>query len=350
MHRNQLLAATFAAITVAVPLAAQAQEKSVTFYGLFDVNLAREKAGNLSRNGLDHSELNGTRFGVKGNMPLSGGLKGLVVLEGGFDTGTGKSEQSSTLLGRQAFAGIEGAYGRITAGRQYSPAFVAIDPFEPTGGADRSAGMLHRKSGSVKRGYEVRFDNMIKYRSPEFAGLSVDAGYWTGKENSSDKSDVRNEGSGAGLALLYKKGTLSASLVSQSYYTDQTGGKAATNGGALAYDFGLLKAYALYTQDRESGTQGSGEAESFTVGAEIPLTAVDSLMIAYGSRDESGEAAAEDATGASLYYLHALGKETTLYAGYSRLNNKGLADYGWNLTPAAGTDPSVLMVGLRQKF
>lgn len=350
MQRKQVLAAALVAAAVAAPLATQAQEKSVSFYGLLDVNLAHEKAGEKSRIGLDHSELNGTRFGVKGSTPLYGNLKGVFVLEGGFDTGTGKSEQGSTLLGRQVFAGIEGGFGRVTAGRQYSPAFVAIDPFEATGGADRSAGMLHRKSGSVKRGYEVRFDNMIKYRSPEFAGFTVDAGYWAGKENSSDNNDVRNEGSGAGIAALYKKGALSGSLVTQSYYTDQTGGKAATHGAALAYDFGVLKAYALYTEDRESGTQGSGKAKSYAVGAEIPLTAADTVTVIYGSRDESGEAAVEDATGASVYYLRALGKETTLYAGYSRLDNKGTADYGWNLTPAAGKDPSVLMFGVRQKF
>lgn len=350
MDKQQLLAAALAVTAFAAPQFAQAQEKIVSFYGLLDVNLAHEKAGKLSRTGLDHSELNGTRFGVKGSAPLAGTMKAVYVLEGGFDTGTGKSEQSSTLLGRQVYAGIEGAYGRLTAGRQYSPAFVAIDPFEATGGADRSAGMLHRKSGSVKRGYEVRFDNMIKYRSPEFAGFSVDLGYWTGKENSSDNSEVRNEGSGNGIAALYKSGALSGSLVSQTYYTNQTGGKAATHGGALAYDFGLLKAFALYTEDHESGTQGTGKARSYSVGAELPLSAEDTVTLAFGSRDERGEAAAEDATGASVYYLRALGKDTTAYAGYSRLDNRSTADYGWNLTPAAGTDPAVLMVGMRQRF
>ncbi|HET6720941.1 MAG TPA: porin, partial [Rhodocyclaceae bacterium] len=83
MDKQQLLAAALAVTAFAAPQFAQAQEKIVSFYGLLDVNLAHEKAGKLSRTGLDHSELNGTRFGVKGSTPLAGTMKAVYVLEGG---------------------------------------------------------------------------------------------------------------------------------------------------------------------------------------------------------------------------------------------------------------------------
>lgn len=333
------------------PARAADDARSITFYGIVDVNVARERAGSQARTGLDHGELNGTRFGVKGAMPLDSGLKALIVLEGGFDPGTGDSEQDKTLLGRQAFAGIEGDWGRITAGRQYSPAFVALDPYEATGAADRSAGMLHRsRDGAVEPGYRSRFDNMVKYRSPDFSGFSMDLGYWFGEENSSADANERKEETGAGLAGLYSNKSFSASLVTQSYYVDKTGGKATTHGAAVAYDFGPVKAYALYSQDKESRTAGAGRAKSFTISAELRATSVDTVALSYGSRDERGAADAEDATGWSAYYLHELPKGTTLYAAYSRLTNKDAANYGFNLTPAAGEDPSVVMIGFRHKF
>ncbi|HOI51982.1 MAG TPA: porin, partial [Azonexus sp.] len=150
-HTKKL--ATLAAACL-FPILAQAQS-NVTIFGLLDVNLAQERANGLKRNALDTSELNGSRLGFKGSEDMGNGLKAIFMLESAvaIDTGT------STGFTRQSYLGLEGSFGRVTFGRQYSPAFVAIDPYEATGSSDRSAGMLHRKSGSVARGYQVRFDN-----------------------------------------------------------------------------------------------------------------------------------------------------------------------------------------------
>lgn len=341
-HTKKL--ATLAAACL-LPALAQAQS-SVTIYGLLDVNMAQERAGNLKRNAMDTSELNGSRLGFRGSEALGNGMNAIYTLEASVALDTG----NSTGFTRQAFVGLEGGFGRVTLGRQYSPAFVAIDPYEATGSSDRSAGMLHRKSGSVARGYQVRFDNMIKYRSPEMAGFSVDAGYWTGAENVTNNSDLRRAGRGYGLTGMYKGGPLSASATTQRYISDNTGGTATTHGLGAAYDFGVVKLYALYTQDREGGTQGKGKARSYSVGAEIPVSKPGTLAISYGNRKESGEANTEDASGASIYYMHNLSKRTTLYTAYSRISNDGIANYGFNITPNAGDNVSVIMAGLRHKF
>ena len=347
MHTTKLAALALAA-ALGLPTLASA-EGNVAIYGLIDINLGYEKAGDLNRLGIDHSELNGSRIGFKGSEDLGNGQKALFVLESGFDPSTGFSEQGGRLFGRGAYVGLEGGWGKLTLGRQYSPAFVALDPYEATGGADRTAGLLHRKSGSVKRGYETRFDNMIKYRSPSFSGFSADVGYWAGAENGGS-GDAHKEGRGYGLTGMYNNGPIGLAVTTQSYYTNATGGKATTNGIAGAYDFGVAKLYALYTQDRESGSQGTGKARSYAVGAEVPVTKAGTVAVSYGSRDESNEANTEDARGWSLYYMHGLSKRTTLYTAYSHISNKGNANYGWNLTPAAGDDPSVVMAGIRHRF
>lgn len=352
MHRNTLRANVIA-LALAAPLVAHAQSPAnanVTIYGLIDINLAQEKAGSLSRTGVDHGELNGSRFGFRGSEDLGNGLKAIYTMEGGFDPSAGGSEQGGRLFGRQSFVGLEGGWGRMTLGRQYSPAFVAIDPFDATGGADRSPGLLSRKTGSVKPAYEVRFDNMVKYRSPEFAGFSADVGYWLG-EKSGATGDARREGNGWGIAGLYKNGPVAGSLVTQTAHRDATGGKVRTDGLGLSYDFGLVKAYLAWTRDKESGSQGDGKARTWDVGAEIRVTPQDTIAVSYANRDESNGAAAEDAHGWSAYYLHDLSKRTTLYTGFSQLKNKDDANYAiGNLTPAAGDDPRVLMAGIRHRF
>lgn len=347
---RQIAGTLAAAAFAAAPCAASEFEKSIVFYGLVDASVALEKAAEVRRVGFDAGELDGSRIGVRGSTVFDEGLSALFVLEAGFDAGTGESEQSDRLLGRQAFAGLQGTLGRVTAGRQYSPAFVALDPLESTGGAVRSAGLLHRKSGSVRRGYETRFDNMVKYRSPDLAGFVVDAGYWVGDENASADSDVRKEGSGTGIAALFDNDWLSLALVTQRQYTDDTGGKATTHGAGIAVDFGALKLYLQGSRDIEAGSQGTGEARTASLGARIRFSRRNTVAISVAKRDESGEAGAMDASGATVYYLRALDRETLLYLGYSRLDNKAGADYGWYIDPAPGADPAAFMVGLRHKF
>lgn len=343
MKQTMKLAALAVACTC--PAFAQAQS-NVTIYGLLDVNLAQERAGSLKRNAMDTSELNGSRLGFRGTEDLGNGLKAVYTLEAAVALDTGTSSGYT----RQSFVGLEGSFGRVTLGRQYSPAFIAIDPYESTGASDRSAGMLHRKTGSVVRGYQVRFDNMIKYRSPEMAGFSIDAGYWTGNEIPSTDGDVRRQGRGYGLTGIYKNGPFATSVTTQSFRSNDTGGRATTHGIGGSYDFGMVKLYALYTQDKESGSQGDGKARSYAVGAEVPVSTAGTVAVSYGNRNESDEAGAEDASGASIYYMHNLSKRTTLYTAYSQINNRGDANYGFNLTPEAGDNAKVVMAGIRHKF
>ncbi|HJV26580.1 MAG TPA: porin [Aromatoleum sp.] len=351
MQRNTLTALALA-LAAAAPLAAQAQS-NVTIYGLIDINLSTEHSGDQRFQGLAHSELNGTRWGLKGSEDLGNGLKAIFTLESGFNPGTGTSEQGGRLFGRQSFVGLEGNWGRFTLGRQYSPAYVAIDPFDSTGSSDRSAGLLSRKTGGVKPAYEPRFDNMVKFRSADYSGFSVDTGYWFGEkpENAAGDASQRREGDGYGITGLYSNGPLSASLTTQTVFRDKTSGKVRTNGLGLSWDFGPAKAFLAYTQDRELGSQGEGKARTYDVGVAIKAGSQGTVAVSYANRNESNDPAAEDAHGWSLYYMHDLSKRTTLYTGYSQLSNKDDANYSiGNLTPVAGDDHRVIMAGIRHKF
>ena len=142
------------------------------------------------------------------------------------------------------------------------------------------------------------------------------AGYWLG-EKVATTSTARKEGDGHGLSLLYANGPFSGALTTQSVQRDASGGKVRTSGVGLAYDFGIVKPYFVWSQDKESGTVGNGKARTWAVSAEIRLNPVNTVAISYADRDESDGATGEDARGWSAYYLHALSKRTTLYAGYT---------------------------------
>ncbi|TAH40953.1 MAG: porin [Betaproteobacteria bacterium] len=347
LHRTASLAAL--AALAAAPAFVHAQS-NVTIYGLIDINLGYERSGDVSRKGVDHGELNGSRLGFRGTEDIGDGLKAVWVLEGGFDPSTGTAEQGGRTFGRQSFVGLENRFGRITLGRQYSPAFVLLDTFDVTGSGDRSVSLLSRKAGAIKPAYEVRFDNMIKYRSPKVAGFELDAGYWLG-EKTATSSEARREGDGHGLTLLYGNGAFAAGLTTQTVQRDASGGKVRTDGLGLSYDFGPVKTFFEMTRDKESGSVGDGEAKTWDIGAEIKAGPNGKVYITYASRDESDGAAGEDARGWTAYYLHDLSKRTTLYAGYSQLHNDDGANYSiGNITPAAGDDHRVMMAGVRHRF
>ncbi|MCP5235768.1 MAG: porin [Zoogloeaceae bacterium] len=347
MQTRFAVAAVAATLTATSALA----QSNVTIYGLIDLNLVREWSDSSTFQGVGHSELNGSRWGLKGDEDLGGGNKALFVLESGYSPADGSQQQGGRLFGRQSFVGLQGGWGRVTIGRQYSPAFSAIDSFDATGSSAHAVGLLSRKAGAVRPAYETRFDNMVKYRTPNVSGFEADLAYWWGQRNTSSDSEVRKEGDGGALAVYYRNGPIAASAVTQHVYRDATGGKVRTSGLGFSYDFGPAKAYLAYTQDKESGSQGDGKARTYDISAEIKAGDAGTVAVSYANRNEDDGAAGEDAYGWSLYYMHALSKRTTAYAGYSKLINKDDANYGLEfMTPPAGEDPQAVMLGMRHKF
>ncbi|WP_443586313.1 porin, partial [Salmonella enterica] len=76
----------------------------------------------------------GSFFGTRGTEDLGGGLKSFFNLEGQFSTDTGglvSGPGSTQLFRRQANVGLQGGWGTLTLGRQYSPALIGTLATEP---------------------------------------------------------------------------------------------------------------------------------------------------------------------------------------------------------------------------
>ena len=111
---------------------------------------------------------NGSRWGLRGSEDLGDGLRAVFTLESGFDSGNGKSGQSSRLFGRQATIGLASdSWGQLDFGRQTNIAskyFGSIDPF--------GAGFGQANIGTAFSAANTqRYDNMVMYQTPSFSGF-----------------------------------------------------------------------------------------------------------------------------------------------------------------------------------
>jgi len=158
-------------------------QSSVTLYGIIDE--AFEAVSNVKTlpghgkpvyqlNGS--SGLNGTRWGVRGQEDLGGGLKAIFFLENGFDPGTGKLNQGGDEFGRQAYVGLSNdRWGSFTIGRQYDSVVDMVGPFGvgEQWGSNRSAHV-----GDIDNLNDTyRVNNSFKFQTPTYAGLKAEALY-----------------------------------------------------------------------------------------------------------------------------------------------------------------------------
>ena len=223
--------------------AVAADGASVSVYGLVDVALVRETGGS----GGDVTKLTsgvgaGSRLGFKGREELGNGIAAIFLLESGFQADTGALGQGGLLFGRQAYAGLQGGFGTLTAGRQYTPQYLTVvmaDPFA-SGYAGDTKNLMAPTGNSASR-----MDNSLKYVSPAVGGVSAELVYGAG-EVTGDNAAGRQFGG----ALDYTSGPLRVRL---GYHNRNNDTAAIKNAGsanntvlAAVYDFGVVKAHVAY--------------------------------------------------------------------------------------------------------
>ena len=203
-------AATFALALTAG--AAQAQS-SVTLYGIAEVgiNYVSNSGGGQTVN-MVSGEWYGSRFGLKGNEDLGGGLSAIFRFENGFDITNGKLGQNGLLFGRAAYVGIDSQqWGTLTAGRQYSTVYDFV------GGnlvaSSRWGGGFIAHAGDVDNlNNTFRVNNSLKYQSISYHGFTIGGLYSFGGVGGNFSKN-----SGWGMGIGYSQGPLQAAVA----YTNQ---------------------------------------------------------------------------------------------------------------------------------
>ena len=171
---------TLAAVAVLGAFAGTALAADVTLYGKIDggLNYTHQKVDGKS--GTDAFEArsgqnSGSRFGLKGTEQIADGLTVGFQLENGFDVDNGKMGQSDRLFGREARVYVTTDFGELAFGRMGgldsglgSYDLVADGSVFGTGWGTYTGAM-----STFWKGKTDRYDNMITYKSPEFAGLTL---------------------------------------------------------------------------------------------------------------------------------------------------------------------------------
>jgi predicted porin len=177
---KRIALSTLSLTLLGVAGAAHAQS-SVTLYGTIDTAITFVHNANAagqnqwSVGNASNGDLSGSRWGLKGQEDLGGGLKAIFQLENGFNPSTGALAQGGREWGRQAFVGLSAdQYGTFTLGRQYDPLVDLVQGIT----ADNYFGSTFATAGDVDN-YDnsSRTNNAIKYVSPVFSGLQVEGMY-----------------------------------------------------------------------------------------------------------------------------------------------------------------------------
>lgn len=352
-------------------------ETSVTLYGIIDTGLGYNKisgAGdaNGSRFGMINGVQNGSRWGLRGSEDLGDGLRAVFQLESGFDSGNGKSGQSSRLFGRQATVGLASdSWGQLDFGRQTNIAskyFGSIDPF--------GAGFGQANIGTgLSAANTQRYDNMVMYQTPSFSGFQFGVGYsFSADDTNTDETSFRTADNTRAITagLRYVNGPLNVALTyDQLNAANQVGTDATPRSYMIggSYDFEVVKlalAYGRTTDGWFAGPSVNGnsaitglvndgdgitntfadgfKANSYLVGLSAPIGGASSLFGSWQMVDPSNNKLTggdETMNVFSLGYTYDLSKRTNLYAYGSYAKNYAFLD---------DVKSTAVGVGIRHRF
>ncbi|MGU7781992.1 porin [Burkholderia sp. PU8-34] len=147
-------------------------ENSVTLYGIIDegFNYTTNTGGKHSYE-MQSGYAAGSRWGLKGQEDLGGGLAAIFTLENGFDVNSGQLMQGGRMFGRQAFVGVQSdKLGSLTFGRQYDSVVDYLAPLTANGWY--SGYLFSHPYDNDNTDNSFRVNNAIKYSSPNLDGLT----------------------------------------------------------------------------------------------------------------------------------------------------------------------------------
>jgi len=173
-------------------------QSSVTLYGLIDTSLVYSNSQKGHSNlQMSSGTLSGSRWGLRGQEDLGGGLSALFVLENGFSSTAGTLGQNGREFGRAAYVGLSGGFGKVTAGRQND---TSADFLGALTAANQWAGGLGAHPGNTDNLYvNERISNSVKFTSNDYAGFRF-SGLYSFGGTAGDFSNNRVWGLGATYA------------------------------------------------------------------------------------------------------------------------------------------------------
>lgn len=359
---------TLIALAALAATGAAMAQSSVTIYGVVDVgytSVNNSGTGSTDNTGLTSSNMTTNRLGFRGTEDLGGGLKAKFQVETSL---AADAPAASSIGDRGAWVGLEGGFGEVRLGREYSMSFWSGFLFSPfgTGGVGNGYGFIMRSNthGATGQTNQIWNNNAITYSTPRISGFQAHAQY-AFDEVAGPGADA---GKSTGLRLNYTQGPLMAEL---AYSTTDGGAAVAATPvlglttsakhksvvGGVSYNFGVARVMANFGQEKAS-VQATGasiaKVTNFEIGAVAPV-GPGRFRVSYNRTKLDVTALAVDpqVSKFAVGYIYDLSKRTALYATVASQKNKNGAAFalsGPATTAAANGRSTGYNIGISHTF
>lgn len=317
---------------------AASAQSSVTLYGIVDANVGKDVGSTDKRVGQGA----GSRLGVRGVEDLGGGLGAVFQLEHRFDSGTGQTmgQVPSTMWNARAYVGLQGGFGKLLLGREYTASFWQQLFADPWGWDTVASTLTTGVTGGGIAG--ARLNNAITY-SLAAGGFSLAAQVAESNTNGTvcnasltdpagpcpagaSASILKSDKKPYNLGVAYDIGGFSVGV---GYENPGDADDKWTTVRA-SYKFGAVKLGGFYGKGTNAAA-ADVKAMMFTLTADV---GAGQIRAAYGDRKVADTS---NLKGFALGYHHNVSKRTVLYADY--VNNS-----------KAATEKNGYDVGIKHSF
>ena len=331
-------------------------QSSVTTFGVADLGILSSRAsGTANVNSMITDGNTSSRFGFRGVEDLGNGLKAQFWLEGAVSMDSGASgstspdniaSSSNGLFARRSTLGLQGSFGELRLGRDYTPTFsnltTTVHPFGTNGVGNAGQLFYPVAAGGTTPRTNVRASNSVAYLTPNLAGFSGHV-MWANAGASGAAGADNGRYVGGRVAYRNKDLYVSAATGKTEY---ATGDYTQSNIGAT-YQFGPARVSYLWGQNKV----GTTSTKAHMIGVQYQVGSGE-VRAAYTTLKAKG--VANDATQLTVGYVHNLSKRTALYTNYSVVDNKGVGTRfsvgGGSRPTSAGGSSSGLEFGVRHSF
>lgn len=306
-------------------LAATGAFAQVSVYGRLDVGYGAytttSAAGvDTKRNGVSSHNSVSSMWGIKGSEDLGGGLKAFFQLEQDVYTANGNTGASGAAHGatsngafdRTSLVGVEGGFGKVAFGRDYTPMFKLIGSSDIHALSNLSTVQTAAAAGGST------LPNQIFYSTPNLSGFVGNLSL-INTDTSSGASVDKVEGNN--LTAVYNNGPLMVGAGLGNQKTTVAGAETKVEATAIsaAYNFGTFALRGGLTNGKTTvgGVTGNDNKET-NLGATIPLGKV--TVGAQVGRNDNGT---DTGTDMILSADYALSAKTALYAKTGTYNKYG---------------------------
>ena len=247
---------SLAALAVLGAAAGYASAADVTLFGVVDTGLIYthqsfddSNEADVNKFSMDSGVSSASRFGLKGTEELGNSLKVGFKLENGFQSDSGALKSEKRIFDREASVSVYSDFGTLSMGRMggvgsgagtYDLVLATADAFD--GGDNNVFGFATSD----------RYDNMVTYQTPKFAGLQATVQY---SFNEDSVEETAREGSSAvnrysSAALTGDFGALQTVLAYEFQNYKSFGVAAEHDDGQIVYlggnyDCGFAKTFVM---------------------------------------------------------------------------------------------------------